>query len=592
MYYSKIVLFFILSFKFSYTQQRSIKKLKESDKITDYIINEEQKFQLDLKKNIYYHINVLQKGIDVELTLKDNKNTKVAYKDSPNGKEGLETFLFSPDKEQTFTLIVRYLKEEGNPKTGKIAIEFKRITNQLKTFSYNKLIEDFSILKNAYLETKVGLWYANYNQFDSICNLQKNKITDQMNSLEFYKIIAPITAFTNEGHSAIRHSLEVNNHRKQFGKHLPFLVKIIGDNVYIINNKKTNGYKIKSINNHKINTILKKFYSIEPSDGYNKTSKRHWIENAFFKYYYLFFEQHPKNFKLELINHNNKKEVHNFQPISYKELVKNYNNTHKRIPHWKFKNPIAININKKENYALLTVNSFWKKLYKDKKVDFKNFVQKSFDSISKLGIKNLIIDVRKNEGGEQGMEDILLSHLITKSYKKYDYVEVPSYSYSFLPYTRYNLQEEVAILKKRTLHKFSQNKDGRYLNKSTFFNGLPPAKTTFTGNLYILIGGLSFSGGSEFAALAKNHTNAIFIGEETGGGYYGNTSGTYLNFTLPNTNITGRVPLEKFILNCKKTTIPFGRGLIPDYNVQLTIQDFLQNKDTELDFIKKLINKQ
>lgn len=70
----------------------------------------------------------------------------------------------------------------------------------------------------------------------------------------------------------------------------------------------------------------------------------------------------------------------------------------------------------------------------------------------------------------------------------------------------------------------------------------------YSGNVYILISGLTFSGGSEFAALAKNHTNAFFIGEETGGGYYGNTSGRFLNFTLPETKTTGRLPLIKYVV--------------------------------------------
>lgn len=362
--------------------------------------------------------------------------------------------------------------------------------------------------------------------------------------------MAPITAHTNEGHSAIRHSNEVNNHRKQFGKHFPYVLKILNDKVYIINDGNLNGFELKTINNTKIEDILAKFYSIEPSDGYNKTSKNHWISKAFSKYYYLFFEQHPEKFELELINPIPKEnETHVTKAISYKKLLKNIDKTYHDFPQLTFKKPIDLTMNTKDNYALFTVNSFWKKLYKRNNINFEKFLKKSFDSISKLNIKNLIIDIRKNEGGEQGMEDILLSYLTTKPYKKYNYVEVPSYKYTFLPYTRYDLPEEVDILKERTLKKFYKTKDGRYLNKPKYYNGLLPVKNPFKGNVYILIGGLSFSGGSEFAALAKNYTKAIFVGEETGGGYYGNTSGSYMYFKLPNTKTTGRIPLEKFVVN-------------------------------------------
>lgn len=590
MYRSTLILIFFATFSYS----QNAKKLQIDQQISDCIItqNQDKVISLSLKKDIYYHINVLQKGIDVELILKNNKGTKVAYKDSPNGKNGLETFVFSPNETNNFNLIIKRLEEDGNPKKGKVDIQYTKVSDKLTQFSYSQLIEDFDILKNAYFETKVGLWYANYHEFDSICNLQKSKLKDGMNSLEFYKIMAPITAYTNEGHSAVRNSKEVNNHRKQFGKHFPYVVKILNDKVYFINDGNLNGFELKTINNTKIENILEKFYSIEPSDGYNETSKNHWIAKAFSKYYYLFFEQHPKEFKLELANPTSKESLtYVTKAISYKELLKNIDKTYRDFPQLTFKKPIDLTINTKDNYALLTVNSFWKKLYKRNNINFEKFLNKSFDSISKLNIKNLIIDIRKNEGGEQGMEDILLSYLITKPYKKYNYVEVPSYKYTFLPYTRYDLPEEVNILKERTLKKFYKTKDGRYLNKPKYYNGLTPVKNPFKGNVYILIGGLSFSGGSEFAALAKNHTKAIFVGEETGGGYYGNTSGNYMHFTLPNTKTTGRIPLEKFIVNCKEFNIPFGHGLLPDHEVQPTIQQFLNNENAELNFVKKLIHK-
>ena len=161
------------------------------------------------------------------------------------------------------------------------------------------------------------------------------------------------------------------------------------------------------------------------------------------------------------------------------------------------------------------------------------------------------------------MEDMLLSHLITENYHKYKYVEIPSFTYSFLKFTDYKGEQDT--LKSELSEEFYQTSDGRYLNKKGFYEGCSPNSIHFDGTIYILISGLTFSGGSEFAALAKNYTNAIFIGEETGGGYYGNTSGSYLKFTLPNTQLKGRVPLCKFVVETQNNSIPFGRGIIPDY---------------------------
>lgn len=121
------------------------------------------------------------------------------------------------------------------------------------------------------------------------------------------------------------------------------------------------------------------------------------------------------------------------------------------------------------------------------------------------------------------------------------------------------------------------------------YEGDSVGDNNFKGDISILISGLTFSGGSEFAALAKNHTTAKFIGEETGGGYYGNTSGSDVFYTLPNTRLTGRIPLCKFVVQVKDDSIPFGHGLVPDYHVQPTIGDYLKGRDVEMAYAKKMM---
>ena len=49
--------------------------------------------------------------------------------------------------------------------------------------------------------------------------------------------------------------------------------------------------------------------------------------------------------------------------------------------------------------------------------------------------------------------------------------------------------------------------------------------------------GGSFSTTCEFLSTLHHHHRATFIGEETGGGYYGNTSGMSLPLVLPNSKI-------------------------------------------------------
>jgi len=84
----------------------------------------------------------------------------------------------------------------------------------------------------------------------------------------------------------------------------------------------------------------------------------------------------------------------------------------------------------------------------------------------------------------------------------------------------------------------------------------------------------------------SENTNAIFIGEESGGTMEGSTSRHYAKLLLPNTKIRITIPLLKksHHVNYEK-----GRGVIPDYDVIPKIEDILKGEDTELNFTLDLI---
>lgn len=577
----------------SLSAQNKATLLKLNHSVNDLVIkkNEEQHFSFNLKKDTYYSIIATQQGIDLVVYLKDKNGKVIQEVDSPNGMFGPEKLVFSPETSETFSISVKPLDEKTNAEQGKFSIVFEEISKNLKKLSTAALLQDFNILQNAYYETRIGLWYSSRIQFDSICNLQKSKIKNNMNALDFYRILAPVVAFTKEGHCNIKPSDETTVYLKQNGNYLPICVKILDKKVFLINdieNHKTKGWQVSKINGEDIDAILNHFLSIEPADGYNITSKYRWIEKAFSRYYTRYYNA-TKTFSLELIDpkSNQKTVLENIAAYNYKNFANFYKKIAETIPNYAFKDAATFTVDENTSTATLTVNTFNLGNFKDKRKGFQDFLANNFKKISDQKIKHLILDIRRNEGGEQGMEDHLLSYLTNQEYKKYKYVEIPGFTYSFLEYTDYKDQKEVLI--KELQKDFYQSTDGRFLNSIGHYAGEKPNPNNFKGDIYILISGLTFSGGSEFAALAKNYTNAKFIGEETGGGYYGNSSGSFLKFTLPNSKITGRIPLCKFVIKDKNLEIPFGHGVLPDYAVESKIEEYLNGEDPEIEYVKKLI---
>jgi hypothetical protein len=413
-----------------------------------------------------------------------------------------------------------------------------------------------------------------------------------MTVLEFYRVIAPIVAFTKEGHTAIRLSAGDTSYYQAFGRYFPLQIKFLNKKAYIINDFdgiKAKGFLLTKINGKSIDEIVKTFLSVEPDDGYIVSGKYRWIEEsgAFPWFYIRCFGSSP-SFAIELTDPETNRRIvlNNVRGIKYTEYRRIWKES---APPNEINFPAAkIEFQPDIKTAILTFNTF-DTIFKNEKFDFKGFTDKAFDEIRKRGVEHLIIDIRKNDGGEEGLEDYVFAFLTNKSYTKYRYVQSSGPTFSFLDYTNYNTKQKQENLAKVIKEEHYLSSDGRLLRRKEILPRAEPRADAYTGKLYILTGGLTYSGGSEFASIIKGNRKAVFIGEETGGGFYGNTSGFEIRLTLPNSQISIRIPLLKFVVEVAADDIPFGRGVIPGYEIQPTIKEYLSGVDAEMNYAFKLI---
>jgi C-terminal processing protease CtpA/Prc len=134
-----------------------------------------------------------------------------------------------------------------------------------------------------------------------------------------------------------------------------------------------------------------------------------------------------------------------------------------------------------------------------------------------------------------------------------------------------------------------QKQDGTYFyTNHTNLKLLQPKDKAFKGDVYILINGGTFSSAAEFASMAHHNKRAVFIGEEAGGGYLGNCSLGTPTLTLPQSKIRILIPLAKYELAVKEV-IPFGHGVLPDFQTSYTLSDILQNTDKDLELCLEII---
>ncbi|MBA2339269.1 MAG: hypothetical protein H0V88_02655 [Pyrinomonadaceae bacterium] len=555
-------------------------------------LSEENSFAVELEKDKGYLIIVEQKGIDLVVRLTDANGNLIKEQDTPNGNNGPEKIFFQPENKGRFFVSVKPLKKPKNPPVGQYSIRVSQIAKVVARYRLEALQQDFDLLTSSLKEAHTGLnWYSTYREFDEFSQNQRKLLRDKMTVLEFYRVIAPVIAFTKEGHTSIRLSADDTGYLQAFGRYFPFQIKFLNKQAYVINDFdgiKAKGFLLTKINGKSIDEIVKTFLSIEPDDGYIVTGKYRWIEeNGSFPWFYLRCFGSSASFAVELIDPKTNRQIalDNVRAVGYKEYRRLWKES---VPPNVIEYPAAkIEFQPEIKTAILTFNTF-DTLFKDAKFDFKGFTDKAFDEIRKRGVENLILDVRKNDGGEEGLEDYVFAFLTNKPYTKYRYVQASGPTYSFLKYTNYNTKEKQERLEAAIKSEHYLASDGRLLRRKGILTPAEPRKDAYQGKIYVLTSGLTYSGGSEFASIIKGNRQATFIGEETGGGYYGNTSGSYIRLTLPHSQIIIRIPLLKFVVEVGGD-IPFGRGVIPDYEIQPTIDEYLNGVDAEMNYALKLI---
>ncbi len=207
--------------------------------------------------------------------------------------------------------------------------------------------------------------------------------------------------------------------------------------------------------------------------------------------------------------------------------------------------------------AVMTIKTFANEYLKRTKENFETFLAVSFKELKDKKITKLIIDLRENGGGEDSNGLLLYRYLADEPFQYYA----------------------------------SLNSTKRIITDHPNLATQQPEDNNFTGKVEFLIGGKSFSGAAEFSSVARTNSRGVFIGEETAGGYYGNTSGSKIALVLPNTKIRVNVPLTKYVMAVKKVEYK-DRGIIPDYIIVPTIDDYIHQNDVQMDFALKLANEQ
>lgn len=469
------------------------------------------------------------------------------------------------------TIFVAYQKYQG----PLFPIDFK------KKIPPKYLSADLAVLEVALYEAQTSLLrYASKDEVNSAFNKAFQETTDSMYYLDFVKSIARLQNVIACGHSGWSHTPSYFPYRNSNVKLFPFDLTIIEGRYFIKHNNSLNrnvkpGTEILSINNQSVKEITKDLRSHMMVDGKSGLEGFKGI-TPYFPNAYSNFIENPQTFNLDIITPEKTESKIQIDPL-LKSDIDSIRNHYYRPSQVGI--PLRLDVIDSINTAIYTIKWFRNEYIESYGQNFHQFNDSVFDGLRQNGIDNLIIDLRGNTGGWTANGKRLLEYLIedTIPYINKVIVKKPD-NYSFAAIVKHAPGYNDTIL-------LEQNSHGLYewANYPSLF-AYPVPNNSFTGKCYVLIDDMSRSCSAAFCAMAQDHTNAIFIGSETGGAKCGSNA-MVMSIQLPYTGVIINFSTAEYHYNVIDTNNT--RGIRPNHPIKQKIGSEDESLKKALQLISK-----
>ena len=441
--------------------------------------------------------------------------------------------------------------------------------NPNKKFAPAQLQEDAGILWQTFQQCHPSLyWFTPKDSLDPVFEKMIASLNDSLTELQFRTRISPVVALIRCGHTSVRASKAAMRFRDKMKKpFFPLQVKTWnGDSMIVLANAfrkdsiLVRGTSIQTINGKTVKTIVDSMCHFISADGLHNNFKYQLISNNFPAWYKTIFGL-SNEYELQVTTQNGIQQtvsIKNFDPVREDSARLAQKQKQGRLIPTRPPGKIhrldedrKLTIDTARSLAIMELNTF-------SHAHLRSFFRRTFKKLERQHVRNLAIELRENGGGNILNSTKLSRYISDHPFKVADTVAAKSLKF---PYP--SLVKNGLIFKIQSWFVTSRKNDGRLhyrmYERKTFS---PYVKRHFYGQVFILTGGFTFSASTLFIDPLKGQKNVTVIGEETGGGAYGNTAVNVPDLTLPNTGIRVRLPLYRLVVN--KDLPHNGHGIIPD----------------------------
>ena len=436
-------------------------------------------------------------------------------------------------------------------------------------YTADQLREDLTIYKTRLELDHPNLYlYTPKSEINRLFDSLYASISAPDNSLNFYNMITRSLPAIKDGHTQIFPDPVTTEYENQNAPFLPLQVHWEGNRLFVVKEYSASpqiapGTEILVLNGVNASYLHDLMMRRQIRDGFNTTYPE-WIIDRYFTSYYSFHFGNPAYFNIQTVNVDRTFGEFNIKGQS-RDSIAYYRQSIYGEPSGTavYGTGLTISLDTALGAATIGIKDFHNDiLRKDFDQRFDDYIPAFFKTIREKQIKNVVLDLRNNQGGDIENAVTLLSFLLDTPF---DIVQ----SYESVDPTTWKIPE--ARL---------QPEKGPQTGKHE------PQKNNFTGKLYVLINGGTFSASSMVCSALQAAKRCVFIGEETGGNPIV-IAGNVKNITLPNTKTSVSIPTVRY--NIRSILYNVGRGIMPDYLIVPTTSDLISKKDAAMEMAFKLI---
>lgn len=478
-----------------------------------------------------------------------------------------------------------------------------------KVLTVREMKEDLLLFRDIREKANSGLYrYRTKKQIDSIYKQAFREISKPLSTTEYFKVILRLTDFEGSCHNYTEVGKDLMDFYSRQRGYFPYDLKYIEGKI-IFNNQTKDipaGARVLSINGVPDTTLMQSFYKYFTTDGFNVTQKWTGSVHRSFNYRYMIeygvkdhftvtfnppYSKEVKTVTLPAVTLDARKENQkNRYSIGVDSLI-DYNTQ----PKYSFKM-----VNPSTGLLSFRIFSMADGADDPRFPGYVRFIDSVFQTLDKNAVPNLILDIRSNPGGSDPTFEQPMMYLTDHSFKE-NISAYANFDRDTIPYMQYFWgvgtdskwgPEEIKEGRKFLKSYLLPYSNGKSYQDSVHNPVYYPKQPAYKGHLYLMIDENTASAASHLASLVKAYArNTTVIGVETTGGYYCHNGHAGLVYELPHSKIKTKFSIMYVVQDAPiKPDQPEGRGIMPNYEVWQNYEDYMKQKDSQMEYVLRLIS--